>query len=79
MTEVDRGTIAVSSSYSDHSLLVRPEKRRSLCITFIGVFVVDAKVKVCAIAESADVDDLALQLKDTDTCPIKGDSCRFFL
>jgi len=47
--------------------------------TFIRVFVVDAQVEVATITKLASVYDLALQLKNTDTCSIKGNSGWFFL
>lgn len=79
MTEVDRGIIAVSSSYSVYTFSVLSLTRCYEMLTFIGVFIVDAQVKVCAVTQPADVDDFALKLKDTDTCSIKGNSCWLFL
>jgi hypothetical protein len=48
-------------------------------LTFISVEVVDVKVKVGAIAESADVDYVSLELKDGDTSAIKGHSLHILL
>jgi len=48
-------------------------------VLFIGVEVVDVKVEVGAVAESADVDYVSLELKDGDTSAIKGHSLYILL
>jgi hypothetical protein len=48
-------------------------------LTFISVEVVDVKVEVSAIAESAHVDYVSLELKDRDTGAIKGHSLHILL
>jgi hypothetical protein len=78
MTEVDRGIMVVSSSYSaddqsEYQLegFVQP--------TFLGVLVVDGKFKVRPVTQSTLADDLSLELEDRYTGAIKSYPRRLFL
>ena len=61
------------------SLLEAEDVHLVVLLTFIGVEVVDVKVEVGAITESAHVDYVSLELKDGDTSAIKGHSLHILL
>lgn len=71
MMDVDRGIMVVSSSYSSIVLVAGKFKSHTRKPTFIPILVIDGKIELCTIAESALDDDITFQIEHGNTGSIK--------
>ena len=79
VTEVERGMIVVSSSYSAGLVSRFPSRLdRQKGLTNV-IFVVDRKVEICSITKTTLDDNITFELKYGDTGTIKFHSGRLFL